>query len=47
VRPGTLVVLIALLVALVVFGVFLIGYDFSNDNGRPEPERPSPTFVSP
>ena len=44
-RPGTLAVIIGLLVALVVFGVFLITFD--NDNGRPEPERPSPMSVSP
>jgi hypothetical protein len=43
VRPGTLVVIIALLVAMIVFGIFLIGYD----EGRPEPGRPSPTSVRP
>jgi len=43
VRPGTLVVIVALLVAIVVFAILLITYD----DGRPEPERPSPTSVSP
>ena len=44
-RPGTLVVIIALLLAMLGFGIFLITYE--NDEGRPEPERPSPTSVSP
>jgi hypothetical protein len=43
VRPGTLVAVVALLIAILVFAFFLIGYD----DGRPEPERPSPTSVAP
>jgi hypothetical protein len=43
VRPGTLVVIILLLIAMLVFGFFLITYD--NDNGRPG-GRPSPTAGS-
>jgi hypothetical protein len=45
VRPGTLVVVITLLVAMIVFGIFLI--TFENDESRPEPGRPSPTSVAP
>lgn len=40
-RPGTLAVIIALLIALVVFGIFLI----TGDQGQSP--RPSPTSVSP
>ena len=42
-RPGTLVVIVVLLVALVGFAFFLFG----NGDGRPVPGRPPPTSVSP
>ena len=42
-RPGTLVVIIALLVALLGFGVYLITYD----SDRPEPHPSPPASVSP
>lgn len=42
-RPGTLAVVILLLLAILAFGFFLITYD----NGRPEPGRPPPTSESP
>jgi hypothetical protein len=43
VRPGTLAIVAGLLIAILVFGYFLITYD--NDDGRPE-GRPSPTVSS-
>jgi hypothetical protein len=43
VRPGTLVAIIVILVALIAFGLFL----FTDGNGRPEPGRPQPTSVAP
>lgn len=43
-RPGTLVVIVAMLIAMVVFGIFLI--TFEDDESRPDPGRPSPTSVS-
>ena len=42
-RPGTLVVIVLLLLALVLFGVFL----FWNDDGRPDPGRAPTPSVSP
>ena len=42
-RPGTLAVIVLLLIGILAFGVFLITYD----SGSLQPERPVPTSVAP